>query len=652
MQRLREKESGLFGQDTWRITNNLTATVGLRWEVEFPFVPLNNLYTQSSYAGLFGVSGVGNLFRPGVLTGQTTQFVPLHAGDAAYGTQWKNFAPSVGLAWNPNVDGSFLRWILGKGGKGVIRAGYSVSYNREGISALQALSGNPGGTITASRNLSLGNLVSGSGTDTLPLLLRQTSRLGAPAFPATPTYPLTGAITDSVNVIDPNLKMPYVQSWSVGIQREINRDTVLEVRYVGDHALRPWATLNYNETNIVENGFLSEFQAAQANLQANMAAGRGSTFKYAGPNSGTSPLPISLAYFSGLPASQAGDASKYTSSLFSNSTYVNTLAAFNPTPFTFVSSLTGNATQRANALTAGLPANLFVVNPDKARANLLTNFGGSTYNAATVDVRRRFSKGFLFDLNYTFTRAMQGLFETLREGPVKAVSPFGITHALKMNWIYELPIGNGKPILGNAHGVLQQVVGGWAIDGTGRVQSGDPFSLGNVRLVGMTRSQLQDAVGMNFNDGAKFAYFLPQDIIQNTIKAFNTSATAASGYGSAGAPTGRYIAPANYPGCIEAFTGQCGGTQMILYGPHFTRFDISAVKKFRINERANIEFRAEFLNAFNNINFIVGSAQNDTNSVTNFSSQSFGQVTNAYQDTSTTYDPGGRLIQWVLRINF
>lgn len=652
VQRLRQNETGAFAQDTWRISKNLTATMGLRWEVEYPFVPLNNLYTTSTYAGLYGISGVGNVFKPGTLTGQTTQYVPLKSGQAAYDTQWKNLAPSLGLAWSPDVDSSFLRWILGKGSRGVIRAGYAVSYNREGVAALQALSGNPGGTITAARNLTLGNLVSGSGTDTLPLLLRQTSRLGPPAFNATPSYPLTGAITDSVNVIDPHLRMPYVQSWSVGIQREIAKDTVLEVRYIGDHALRPWTTINLNETNIVENGFLSEFEAAQTNLAANMAAGRGATFKYAGANTGTSPLPIALGYFSGVPTGQAGDATKYTSTLFSNSTYVNTLATFNPTPFTFVSSLTGNATQRSNALSAGLPANLFVVNPDKSRANLLTNFGGSTYNAGTVDLRRRFSKGLLFDLNYTFTKAMQGLFETQREGPVKAVSPFGITHGLKMNWVYELPIGHGQALLGNAHGVLEKVVGGWAINGTGRVQSGDPFSLGNVRLVGMTRNALQAAVGMNFNDGAKIAYFLPQDIIQNTIKAFNTSATSTNGYGSLGAPTGRYIAPADYPGCIEAYTGQCGGTQLILYGPHFTRFDISAVKKFRINEHVNVEFRAEFLNAFNNINFIVGSAQNDTNSASNFSSQSFGQVTSAYQDTSTTYDPGGRLIQWVLRVNF
>jgi hypothetical protein len=168
----------------------------------------------------------------------------------------------------------------------------------------------------------------------------------------------------------------------------------------------------------------------------------------------------------------------------------------------------------------------------------------------------------------------------------------------------------------------------------------------------MTRSDLQAAVRMRFNDGAKIAYFLPQDIIDNTIRAFNTSATSANGYGAAGAPTGRYIAPASAGSCIEVYNGQCGGTSLILYGPHLTRFDMSIVKKTRISERVNVELRGEFLNAFNNINFLVGSPNNDTNTATNFSNAAFGQVTQAYNDQSTTYDPGGRLIQFVLRINF
>jgi hypothetical protein len=642
-QRYQQRETGSYAQDSWRVRPNLTINYGLRWEVQFPYVALNNRFTQATYDSLFGVSGSGNLFKPGTLTGQPTVYNPLPIGAHAYNTQWNNFSPSIGLAWSPNFDH----------GRSVLRAGYSLAYDREGNAAFGALANNPGGFVSATRSLTVGNLVTGTGGDTLPLLLRQTNRLGPPSFPDAPTFPMASSVSNSVNVIDPNLKMPYVQSWSAGVQREINRNTVVEVRYIGNHLARQWSTINLNEINVVENGFLNEFRLAQQNLLANMAAGRGSTFKYAGPNTSTSPLPIMLAYFSGLAASQAGDTTKYTSANFTNSTYLNALAINQPATGTFISNLsTNSAAQRANAIAAGLPSNFFQVNPGVSAANLLTNLGGSTYNAGTIDVRRRLTGGFQFDVNYTFAKGMTSVFSSLRAPLTKAMSPISITNGLKGNWIYELPFGHGKHMFGNAHGALDRIVGGWSINGTGRVQSGSPFSMGNVRLVGMTRNELQSAVGMRFNDGAKIAYFLPQDIIDNTIRAFNTSATDPTGYPSGRAPTGRYIAPASAGNCIEVYNGQCGGTSLILYGPHLTRFDISAVKKTRINERVNIELRGELLNAFNNINFLVGSPNNDTNTATNFSNAAFGQVTQAYNDQSTTYDPGGRLIQFVLRINF
>jgi len=652
--RAQQRETGFFGQDSWKVRPGLTLNAGLRWEVEFPFVAKNNRFSTTSYNGLFGVSGPGNLFKPGTLTGQPTVYNLLANDASTYNTRWRDLSPSVGLAWTPKVSSGPLAWLLGRGGSGVLRAGYSLAYDREAITSLTgAVQGNPGASIAATRNMTAGNLVSGTGSDTLPLLLRQASRLGPPAFASAPNYPIASSVNSSANAIDPSLKMPYVQTWSFGIQRSLSQDTVIEVRYFGDHLARQWSTINLNEVNIVENNFLNEFKLAQANLQANIAAGRGNSFKYFGTGTGTSPLPIMLAYFSAAPASQASDPAKYTSSLFSSSTYVNTLAANNPAPYTFVSSMaTNNATQRGNAIAAGLPSNFFLVNPGVSSANLLTNLGGSTYNAGTVELRRRLTKGLLFDVNYTFSKGMASVFLSQRAPLTKALSPLNITHALKMNWIYELPFGQGKPLLGNAHGVLGKVISGWSINGTGRLQSGDPVNLGNIRLIGMTRSDVQAASGMNFNDGAKIAYYLPQDVIQNTIRAFNVSATSATGYGTLGAPTGRYIAPANGPGCIEVYSGQCGGTSVVMYGPHFTRFDISAVKKTKLTERVTLEIRGELLNAFNNINFIVGSANNDTNSVTNFSSQSFGQVTNAYQDLSTTYDPGGRLIQFVGRINF
>ena len=96
---------------------------------------------------------------------------------------------------------------------------------------------------------------------------------------------------------------------------------------------------------------------------------------------------------------------------------------------------------------------------------------------------------------------------------------------------------------------------------------------------------------------------------------------------------------------------------MPLYGPEFFRADMSIVKKTRITETANIEFRIEFLNAFNNTNFLVGNPfAGDVSNLDNYTvttnSLTFGQTTHAYRDVSTTNDPGGRLLQLVLRVNF
>ena len=76
--------------------------------------------------------------------------------------------------------------------------------------------------------------------------------------------------------------MPFADTWTIGLQRSLGRDFAVEARYVGTRSRENWQTINYNETNIFENGFLNEFRVAQANLRANIAAGRGGTFAYTG----------------------------------------------------------------------------------------------------------------------------------------------------------------------------------------------------------------------------------------------------------------------------------------------------------------------------------------------------------------------------------
>jgi hypothetical protein len=201
--------------------------------------------------------------------------------------------------------------------------------------------------------------------------------------------------------------------------------------------------------------------------------------------------------------------------------------------------------------------------------------------------------------------------------------------------------------------LVDRLAGGWAIHGQARLQSGSTFSFGNVQLVGMTAKELQKAIKIRKTTdpvtGAGIVFFLPDDIILNTRRANNTTAT---GFSTLGAPTGRYIAPANSGGCIQATAGQCGFGRLVLHGPPLTRFDISLVKKTKISEAVNFEMRAEFLNAFNNINFKIGSQTAADTAVTNFSGATFGQTAVAYQDLSTTNDVGGRMIQIVVRLNF
>ena len=145
---------------------------------------------------------------------------------------------------------------------------------------------------------------------------------------------------------------------------------------------------------------------------------------------------------------------------------------------------------------------------------------------------------------------------------------------------------------------------------------------------------------------------MPFDFRQNTSRASNTTFTSAGAVYTQGAPTGRFVAPSGFGNCIQGIIGQCGFNNLVIKGPSFFRFDLSLAKKVKFTERINLEMRAEALNAFNNINFLVGAADSDVNGAGTLSSAFFGRFTAAYQDTSTTTDPGGRLIQLVLRLNF
>ena len=679
----RMREFDFFAADSWRVRPSVTISAGLRYVLELPFYPTNNSYTAVTEASLYGVSGTGNLFNPGTLTGARPGFVQYPAGTYAFNVDRNNVAPSGGVAWQvPGLERGLGRWLLGsQEGDSVIRGGGAMAFQRPGMSDFTgAFGANQGIAVTLQRDST--NVIG-----SLPILLRNANQIALPAAPAA-AYPIfPTAITNSVNMFDANLQNPYTQSYSVGWQRRLGRDTAFELRYVGSRHRQDWETVNLNEISITDNGFVGEFRTAQTNLQANIAAGRGSTFAYTGAP-GTSPLPTFLAYFNGQNRTQAGDATKYSGTNWTNTNFVGYLAAQNPNPFGFMcnntagctlatltNGLVGNTTFRNNAAAAGLPSNFFLANPDMlGGANLTTNSGGTHANSIQMEFRKRLSDGLTFNTSYTWANAFvlqrYGFTKPLQDVP-QVGQTGNVQHALKANWLYELPFGEGKR-WGSSGSLMDALVGGWSINGVARIQTGEMLDFGNVRLAGMTEDDLQNAIGLRIAPNGQ-VFILPDDILQNTVRAFAVSATSATGYGALGAPTGRYLAPANGPDCIETSPsyGDCGVRSLVVNGPRLVRFDLVAAKRVRLKGSVSAEFRVEMLNALNSPYFNPASTAGTTLGMTTpytgvaaigpggpvltgtpVSNASAGSSVDSYRLTALLGDNQSRIIQLVWRVRW
>ncbi len=388
------------------------------------------------------------------------------------------------------------------------------------------------------------------------MLFREKDSLGPPAFgqvPAVscdasgacvPAYPILARANrqDGMNLFHPDLQVAFARSYTVSFQRALSRDMAVDIRYVGTRGVNQWTDENYNEINIIENGFYTEFQLAMANLQANQAAGRGNTFAYFGPNTGTAPLPTYLAYFNG--SRDVNNPSVYSGNNWTNSTFVGRLARTRPQPYDAANDLDGNATRRGLAAQAGISRNFFVVNPDVStdgdNFNLWTSDAFSSYDALQIELRRRLSKGFQISGSYQY--ALEYGSANLGKHWGRVSDPTAnVRHAIKMQWDWNVPVGRGRHFGTDMHPALDLLVGGWGFNGAGRVQA-RTINFGNVRLVGMDLDELTREYRHRYDPATKIVTMLPDDIILNTRRAFSPDATSATGYGSlrrAGRPVHR-----------------------------------------------------------------------------------------------------------------
>jgi hypothetical protein len=336
-----------------------------------------------------------------------------------------------------------------------------------------------------------------------------------------PAPPFQVPVTDAQNLqknsqnglwtFDPNLRVPYVQQWSFGIEREIARDTALEIRYVGNHAIKVYRAININEINIFENGFVKEFLNAQTNLAIN----GGTTF--APGKAGTVALPIMSTLFNGLAASSGFTSSTFISNLTNNN--VGAMAA------TLANSPTYSSTRTA------LAPNFFMANPNAAFADLLTNASFSKYDSLQIEIRKRLSRGFSLQANYTFSKVMTDTDGNVQSTLVSYLTirnpsldihraSFDQTHRFISNFIYELPIGTGRRWLNSGYAPVRKALEGWEVTGIVNVQSGFPFSVFSNRSTfnSFTGGNSGTSVGLNpaLLTGMSFKDF------QNSVGLFKT----------------------------------------------------------------------------------------------------------------------------------
>jgi Carboxypeptidase regulatory-like domain/TonB dependent receptor len=676
------KVFGLFAQDTWRLRPNLTVTGGVRYDVTAPFVASSNVMSAVTMESVCGRSGLGdgglysrcNFPAPGASGGVAPQFILLEKESEGYKTDLNNVAPSASIAWRPDVQSGFLRKILGDPNQATLRAGYSEAYDRQGLTRFTDLyGGNRGATISLTRNANTGLVPTG---EQWPVSLSQTNRLYPLAFNPDPTYPIAVGANraDNVNAFAPDIKIGRVRSWTVAFARSISKDMAVEIRYVGNRGDHEWGSINYNcgttnnnnctgirGENLVANGFMNEFKQAMANLAVNNASGvsnRVGSFAYFGPGTGTNPLPIYLAYLNGRTDASNPSAYINPSTAWANASIAGRLAGPNPNPNGAAVDLDYNLTRRMQAQAAGYAANFFVVNPDVNFANVTDSGGFSKYNALQLELRRRLSNGFSANVNYQYAFEGGSQFDGFSFGRAWTDIPVTgnptVRHAIKFQADWTLPFGRGERFGSSISPLVNALAGGWSVTGVGRLQT-TVQDLGNVRLVGMTVKDLQKVYKFyrkeNSSTGIDEVWMLPDDIILNTRRAFSTSNATLDGYStSLGAPEGRYIAPANSGSCIQVKAGDCAPRSVLLLSPWFKRFDVGVAKKVGIGGSTNVEVRFDLLNVLDNPNYNPAGAAGTTTAAG--TAATIFRTTSAYTDASNTYDPGGRIGQLMIRLNW
>ncbi|MDQ6664016.1 MAG: TonB-dependent receptor [Acidobacteriota bacterium] len=567
-----------YVSDVWKIRPRISLIMGLRYDY---YTVLNEVDSL-----LLAPQLINNNFITTLLSNSQLNFAGNSVGRPYYKPDKNNFAPNFGLAWD----------VFGTG-RTVLRGGYSIAYVNDD-------------TIVAVRN----NLVTNNGLSQSVSATNANGRItGALPSIAAPVFqvPINESALYALNsgnaigLPDPNLRTPYVQQWSFGVQQEV-KGFILEARYVGNHATKGLRAFDYNQVIIRENGFLDDFNRARSNGLLAQAGGGAFNPAYNPAIPGSQPLPV---------FGQLSNANLTNSTVRNNilQGQVGTLGQY----------------YQQNHLNGNVQ---FFRNPNALGTNTITNYSNSDYNAVQFDIRKRTRAGLQIQGNYTYGKVLsdatgdgQSRFEAFLDiaNPQieRARAPYDLTHVFKLNYYLPLPIGPGQRFTFGP--VLNRILGGWGTSGFLQYQSGTAFSVFSTRgTLNRGARSINNTANTPLNKGQ----------LDNITGFFQTGNGPMFINPSVINSDGRGVAPDGSPAFSgEAFFNPPAGTLGTLQrrdfsGPWFFNWDASVLKTTKITERQNIEFRADFYNLPNHPAFYAG---NEISFPANFNinNTTFGKIT-------------------------
>jgi hypothetical protein len=541
-----------FVADDWKVTPRLTFNVGVRHEFFGYPSEVNGLITVFDFPTALATGNIQNgfifpsNFKPGSIAGAAGLNLRTADSKSIIPGDYNNIMPRFGFAWSPF-----------EGNKLILRGGYGIFFER----TTGAFANSLRQAAPFFRESQLNDL---GDWNTIPRDL--------PVFPI-PSFsvgfddgePILVGSNDpdtefeafETQMISPDLATPYIQQWNLNAQWEFKPNWLIEIGYVGSKGTKLLQQANQNQPFDIDRVGL---------LRRAGVPGGGFTGNF---------YQIDDDTFVNLKTPPAG------CDLFDD-----------PDECVIPGELRGP---------------MLGFDEDEG-ANTVFSNANSIYHSLQTSLQKRFSRGFMFNVNYTFSRSIdtfsdEGLFQIehdqSRPHLNRGLSDFHRKHRLILSWTWELPFKGNR------------FVEGWQVSGIGTFQSGRPFTV----------------VDDDFS-GILFSSTAPRpDMAPSATHGDQTTK------GSITSRLDGYLNRDAFQSSGIAF-GSLGRNTVI--GPDQRRVDISVSKITRLKEGLSLEFRAEAYNISNTPTF--------RNPARDLSGGNFGEITRTRG--------GPRVIQLGLKLRF